>query len=71
MARPKRALLAVAGAIAVGNVSLAGGHPEDAVAVRLFLYGFLALAPRFGTPHITVHGRSLLFNLYFCYGTQH
>lgn len=43
-AKQKRALLAVAGAIAVGNVSLAGGHPEDAVAVGLFLYGFLALA---------------------------
>jgi hypothetical protein len=43
-ARPKRALLAVAGAIALGSVSLAGGHPEDAVAVGLFLYGFLALA---------------------------
>jgi hypothetical protein len=43
-ARPKRALLAAAGAVALGNVSLAGGHPEDAVAVALFLFGVLALS---------------------------
>jgi hypothetical protein len=42
--QPKRALLAAAGAIALGNVSLAGGHPEDAVAVGLFLAGILALS---------------------------
>jgi len=39
----RRALLAGAGAVALGNVSLAGGHPEDAVAVALFLFGVLAL----------------------------
>jgi hypothetical protein len=44
VARPKRALLAAAGAVALGNVSLAGGHPEDAVAVALLLYGILALS---------------------------
>jgi hypothetical protein len=43
-AQPKRALLATAGAVALGNVSLAGGHPEDAVAVGLFLAGILALS---------------------------
>jgi hypothetical protein len=42
--QPKRALLAAAGAVALGNVSLAGGHPEDAVAVGLFLAGILALS---------------------------
>lgn len=42
-ARSKRALLAAAGAVALGSVSLAGGHPEDAVAVALLLYGILAL----------------------------
>jgi hypothetical protein len=41
--RSRRALLAGAGAVALGNVSLAGGHPEDAVAVALFLFGILAL----------------------------
>jgi hypothetical protein len=44
VAQPKRALLAAAGAVAIGNVSLAGGHPEDAVAVGLFLAGILALS---------------------------
>jgi hypothetical protein len=43
VAQPKRALLAVAGAVGVGNVSLGWGHPEDAVAVALLLYGILAL----------------------------
>ena len=43
-ARPRRALLAAAGAVALGNVSLAGGHPEDAVAVALLLYAVLALS---------------------------
>ena len=42
--QPKRALLAITGAVALGNVSLAGGHPEDAVAVALFLAGILALS---------------------------
>jgi hypothetical protein len=41
---PKRAILAVAGAVAVWGVTLRFGHPEDAVAVGLFLYGILALA---------------------------
>ena len=44
VAQPKRALLATAGVVALGNVSLAGGHPEDAVAVGLFLAGILALS---------------------------
>ena len=44
VARPRRALLATAGAVALGNVSLAGGHPEDAVATGLFLAGILALS---------------------------
>ena len=41
---PKRAVLAVAGAVALWGVTLRFGHPEDAVAVGLFLYGALALA---------------------------
>jgi hypothetical protein len=44
VARSKRALLAGAGAFALANVSLAGGHPEDAVAVALLLFGVLALS---------------------------
>jgi len=40
---PKRAVLAVAGAVALWGVTLRFGHPEDAVAVGLFLYGALAL----------------------------
>jgi hypothetical protein len=42
--RPRRALLAVAGAVALWNVSGRWGHPEDAVAVGLLLYGILALS---------------------------
>ena len=41
---PKRALLAAAGAVALGSVSLGWGHPEDAVAVGLLLYAILALS---------------------------
>ena len=41
---PKRAVLAAAGAVALWGVTLRFGHPEDAVAVGLFLYGILALA---------------------------
>ena len=41
---PERAVLAAAGAIALWGVTLRFGHPEDAVAVGLFLYGLLALA---------------------------
>jgi hypothetical protein len=44
VAPPKRALLAAAGAVAVGSVSLGWGHPEDAVAVGLLLYAILALS---------------------------
>jgi hypothetical protein len=44
VAWPKRAVLAVAGAVALWGVTLRFGHPEDAVAVGLFLYGVLALA---------------------------
>ena len=42
--RPKRALLAAAGAAAVANVAVRWGHPEDAVAVALLLYGIVALS---------------------------
>jgi len=41
--RVRRALLALAGAAAVWSVSARWGHPEDAVAVGLLLYGVLAL----------------------------
>jgi hypothetical protein len=42
--RRGRALLAVAGAVALWSVSVRWGHPEDAVAVGLLLFGILALA---------------------------
>lgn len=42
--RFKRALLAAAGAIALWSVSVEWGHPEDSVAVGLFLFGVLALS---------------------------
>lgn len=42
--RPKRAFLAGAEAVAVWSVSVKWGHPEDAVAVGLLLYGIVALA---------------------------
>lgn len=42
--RFKRAVLAVAGAIALWNVSIHWGHPEDAVAVGLLMYSMLDLA---------------------------
>jgi hypothetical protein len=44
VSRWKRAMLAVAGAVALWNVSVRWGHPEDAVAVGLLLFGILALA---------------------------
>jgi hypothetical protein len=44
VSRPKRLLLAVAQAVALWNVSVRWGHPEDAVAVALLLYGVLALS---------------------------
>lgn len=44
VSRPKRALLAGAGAVALWSVSVRWGHPEDAVAVGLFLFALLALA---------------------------
>ena len=40
----KRFLLAAAGATALWNVTVRWGHPEDAVAVGLLLYGVLALS---------------------------
>lgn len=40
----RRFLLAAGGAVALWNVSARWGHPEDAVAVGLLLYGMLALA---------------------------
>jgi hypothetical protein len=42
--RPKRFFLAVASAVALWNVSAEWGHPEDAVAVGLLLFGILALS---------------------------
>jgi hypothetical protein len=41
---PKRFLLAAASAVALWNVSVRWGHPEDAVAVGLLLYAVLALS---------------------------
>jgi hypothetical protein len=41
---PKRTLLAAASAVALWSVSVKWGHPEDAVAVALFMYAILALA---------------------------
>jgi hypothetical protein len=49
--RPKRALLAAASAVALWSVSVRWGHPEDAVAVGLLLFGILALSD-------ARHGRS-------------
>jgi len=43
VSRPKRAVLAVASAAALWNVSVQWGHPEDAVAVGLLLFAILAL----------------------------
>jgi hypothetical protein len=40
----KRLLLATASAVALWNVSVRWGHPEDAVATGLLLYGVLALS---------------------------
>jgi len=42
--RWKRAVLAAAGAVALWSVSVRWGHPEDAVAVALLLFGILALS---------------------------
>src|SRR5215471_10331884 len=46
--RAKRAVLALASAVALWSVSVRWGHPEDAVAVGLLLYAILALS-RSGT----------------------
>jgi hypothetical protein len=43
-ARPKRFVLAAAGATALWSVSVRWGHPEDAVATGLLIYAVLALA---------------------------
>lgn len=43
VSRGRRALLSAAGAMALWSVSVRWGHPEDAVAVALLLYGVLAL----------------------------
>ncbi|MGO9082914.1 MAG: hypothetical protein ACLQDY_28455 [Streptosporangiaceae bacterium] len=40
----RRALLAAASTVALWNVAMRWGHPEDAVAVGLFLFALLALA---------------------------
>jgi hypothetical protein len=42
--RTRRALLAAASAVALWSVAVRWGHPEDAVALGLFLFGILALA---------------------------
>jgi hypothetical protein len=42
--RPKRFWLAAASATALWSVTVRWGHPEDAVAVGLFMYAILALA---------------------------
>ena len=42
--RGKRFFLAVASAVVLWNVSVQWGHPEDAVAVGLLLFGMLALS---------------------------
>jgi len=42
--RPRRFLLAAAGATALWNVTVRWGHPEDAVATGLLLYAVLELA---------------------------
>jgi hypothetical protein len=42
--RGRRAVLAAASAVALWSVAVRWGHPEDAVAVGLFLFGILALA---------------------------
>jgi hypothetical protein len=42
--RPKRFLLAAAGATALWSVTIRWGHPEDAVATGLLLYAVLALS---------------------------
>ncbi len=44
VARPQRAVLAAAEAVALWSVSVRWGHPEDAVAVGLLLFGILALS---------------------------
>jgi hypothetical protein len=44
LSRPKRALLAGAGAIALWNVTIRWGHPEDAVSTGLLLLAILALS---------------------------
>lgn len=43
LSRPKRFVLATAEAIALWSVSVRWGHPEDAVAVALLLFGILAI----------------------------
>jgi hypothetical protein len=42
--RPKRALLAAAEGVALWSVAVRWGHPEDAVAVGLLVFGILALS---------------------------
>jgi hypothetical protein len=44
VARSRRAVLAAAEAVALWSVSVHWGHPEDAVAVGLLLFGILALS---------------------------
>jgi hypothetical protein len=44
VSRPKRFFLAAASAVALWNVSVQWGHPEDAVAVGLLLFGILELS---------------------------
>jgi hypothetical protein len=44
VSRARRALLAASEAVALWNVSVEWGHPEDAVAVALLMYSMLALS---------------------------
>ena len=53
VSRPRRALLAVASGLALWSVSARWGHPEDAVAVGLLLYGVCAVSPPGGDPPVT------------------
>ncbi len=44
LSKPKRLMLTIAEAIALSSVSIRWGHPEDAVAVALLLFGVVALS---------------------------
>jgi hypothetical protein len=50
VSRPKRALLTVASAVTLWSVSVRWGHPEDAVAIGLLMYGIGTLLARGDDP---------------------